>query len=80
MTNYDLALPKDAPEMQFLRESDKHRVYYYPDRHGNTVYQGQFKMSYGGIGWWDDSDCCTYDEDVALDWFEDAVNPSVEVD
>jgi len=68
MTNYDLALPKDAPEMKFLRECKTHRVYIYTDRHGDTWYQGQFKSCISD-GWIDDNDCHTTDEDGAIDWF-----------
>ena len=75
MTCWDVALPSDPQEMQFLRESDKYRVYYYSDRAGDTIYQGQFKSCIGH-GWLDDNDCHTCDEDVAIDWFENVVNPS----
>lgn len=70
---YDLRLPADAPEMQFLRESAKYRVYYYTDSHGDTVYQGEFKSSFTG-SWFDDSDAIFYDDDKAIDWWEDNVN------
>lgn len=74
---WDLLPPPDAPEMEFLRESDKYRVCVYTDRDGETVYQGEFKSSIGG-GWWEDSDCNTYDEDYAIAWFDDCINPSIE--
>jgi hypothetical protein len=78
MTCYDLALPSDPKEPQFLCEGEKHRVYIYTDRHGDTHYQGQFKTSYMGGDWWDDSDCCTTDEDEAIAWFNDNENSSYE--
>lgn len=75
---WDLALPKDEPEIKFLCEGEKHRVYIYTDSYGDIYYQGQFKSSYMGGCWWDDSDCYTTDEDEAIKWFEKQVNPSGE--
>jgi hypothetical protein len=75
---WDLSLPSDAPEMKFLRESDEYRVYYYTASNGDTVYQGQFKSSYMGGGWWDDNEAVYTDEDGAVLWFEEQINPSDE--
>jgi hypothetical protein len=74
---WDLALPADTDDMQFLCEGKKYRVYYYSNRYNETVYQGEFKSSFTG-SWFDDADCCTHDPEVAQAWFNDAVNPSEE--
>ncbi len=75
---WDVALPSDPKEPQFLCEGEKHRVYIYKYRNGETHYQGQFKSSLMGGGWWDDSDCSTYDQDEAMAWFNDNEYPIVE--